>query len=248
MHDDCSFSGQSKTSCKKLILMMIASKDPAKSCNSSTQNPPASSSIPLLRKPRPPSDAYIPHKTLSSSSSNHTTTASSHRTVSSRPCNPVPPPTTAYTDALIRDIIENEPPPAFHIYPLHPKGPPLLPPGKILRSSDPVLPCPLPVFEQKETPNNQQSFTLNDFLRTAERSDSVVVPSTLSHAFISRESYAKMTSLFTTHAPTQERVNTVDLEGKEGDIHVEYCCVHNTSMSHGCVRKPFTTIWYSLSL
>ena len=194
--------------------MMIASKDPTKACNSSTQNPPASSSIPLLRKPRPPSDAYIPHKTLSSSSSNHTTTASSHRTVSSRPCNPVPPPTTAYTNApLTRNIIENEPPPAFHIYPLHPKGPPLLPPGKILRSSNPVLPCPPPVFEQKETPNNQQSFTLNDFLRTAERSDNVVVPSSLSHAFISRESYAKMTSLFTTHTPTQEHVNTVDLEG-----------------------------------
>ena len=50
--------------------------------------------------------------------------------------------------------------------------------------------------------------------------------------------YAKMASLFTTHEPTQEHVNTVDLEGIRGR--------HTCRVLFG--HKPFTTMIFSFTL
>ena len=99
-------------------------------------------------------------------------------------------------------------PAPFLILPLYPKGPSFLPARKILRSS---YSSSLPPEKKKEDRPNEQSFTLNDFLKTAEPNTRVAVRSALQRAFIPRESYAKITSLF---ASKQQQVNKVDIEGK----------------------------------
>ena len=173
-------------------------------------NPPSSSSnIPLLRKPRPPSDIY-----LTKSRTQHPVTSSLSNESPTRP--PVPPPTVDYPQeyADLLPWIDNpaldEPllPAPFLIHPLYPKGPSFLPAGKILRSS---YSSSLPPLERKEDHQNEQSFTLNDFLKTAEPSKRKAVRSALERAFIPRESYTKITSLFATK---QQQVNKIDIEGK----------------------------------
>ena len=102
------------------------------------------------------------------------------------------------------------------IHPLYPKGPSFLPAGKILRSS---YSSTLPPQEKKEDHENKQSFTLNDFLKTAEPNRRVAVRSALQRAFIPRESYTKITSLFATK---QQQVNKIDIEGKIVFMYNEY--------------------------
>ena len=210
---------------------MLASKQPATTSHQHGSNPlhpsPSSSSaVPLLRRPRCPSESYFLNR--ASYSTQPPTTTSSRLASSLRHYQPIPPPTTAYSDALwtrstarVADLPPSPSPP-FHIHPLHPKGPPFLPPGRILKTNLPVPLPPLPPHpgrgsneeppDHYSLPQDQPQFTLNDFLRKANNI-SRAVPSKLRHAFISRENYLKMTSWFSTNIPSQGQLNTVDIEG-----------------------------------
>ena len=211
---------------------MLVSKEPATTSHQHQHGShplsSTSSTAPLLRRPRPPSENYILKKASSSSFPAHPHTSTSSCIGNShRHSQLVPPPTTACSDALwtrTMACVEERSPSSFHIHPLHPKGPPFLRPGRILKAGLPILLPPLHGHPGKEgngeapdyycPPQDQSQFTLNDFLiRTANHtSSSRVVPSQLRHAVISRENYLKMTSWFATNVPSQHQLNTVDIE------------------------------------
>ena len=141
----------------------------------------------LMRKPRPPSESYLnaplhfppPVKKTNGKSPDVNNASSTPDELCNR-CN-------------------------FTIHPLHPKGPPFLPPSKIIRSqwyepvSDvPVAPPP-PLF------------TLNDFLQNSD--DVKYLKSRLERAAISRDNYLKMTGWFATQLPTHNAVTVKELQG-----------------------------------
>ena len=121
----------------------------------------------------------------------------------------------AYTD----DTASRDTESTFIIYPLYPRGPPGLPPGRILKGGGSFLPlsskgggvgdCAV-VAGQREG----EAFTLDDFWLSAEECTQRVVPSGLEQSMISRENYLKLTGWFATHVPKQESLNTVSVTGK----------------------------------
>ncbi len=113
------------------------------------------------------------------------------------------------------------------IHSLYPRGPPFLPPGKILKASHPPLSVvykehpelePSGVIEKGEV---ESEFTLTDF-RAAVGVLHRVEASQLQGAMISRQNYLKLTSWFSTHVPKQGALNTVDIKGTLHNI-TEYC-------------------------
>ena len=103
----------------------------------------------------------------------------------------------------------------FTIHSLFPRGPPPLPPGKILKAAHQRLPSL--GFENVELPSSEveredPEFTLDDFQMVAGMSYKVV-NSKLHGAMISRQNYLKLTSWFATNVPTQDTLNIASVSG-----------------------------------
>lgn len=173
-----------------------------------------SGAVPLLRRPLPPSNSYLKavfengkrqDKRVSRSDP-----ISEQKTPEARVL--VVPPNTSQLASVVSPQCSS-----FVIHPLHPKGPPFLPPGKVLTQEPMFVPAELLALEHKwasNWPQNYNEFTFNDFLQTAKWSRESVVASQLQHPFISRENYLKMTSWFATHVPQQRHLHTVQIQGE----------------------------------
>ena len=94
----------------------------------------------------------------------------------------------------------------FTIHTLYPRGPPFLPPGKILKSTHLSPPSIYTDDVMSKSCGEEEGFTLNDFQLVAETSHRAV-PSELQGAVISRENYLKLTSWFAVNVPKQESLN-----------------------------------------
>lgn len=176
----------------------------------------ASPSIPLLRRPRPPSQSYQLNKKQAHPSSSSQAPAWSQG--SNRCYYPYPPPSTAAYPVVYDD-------PHFpDIHPLHPRGPPFMPPGRIMRSGYCYYEG-VPVHDYKPP-----EFTLNDFLKVSN--DPSIMVSGPGNPVISRENYLKMTSWFATHIPKQAHLNTVNIKGKPHTIVTlcAYVCMYVSIM------------------
>ena len=90
------------------------------------------------------------------------------------------------------------------IHPIFPKGPPPLPPGKILYQGGIPELDPLYHNADEEMMNPDPEFTLNDFLLPSDESS---IPRT-ERISISRQNYLKLTSWFVTQKPCQETVSS----------------------------------------
>lgn len=163
--------------------------------------------VPLLRRPRPPSEKYL--KSIPQCPIRHEPTLSSL----TRP-HPLSHPITADSQLHPPGNTPNYVTPSsrgqFHIYPLQPKGPPALPPGKVL--SNPFI------IQHPANMTTSTKFVFNDFLQSHDQSCDRLIKSKLNSAMISRENYLKMTSWFASHTPQQITLNTVNLQGSLNDI------------------------------
>lgn len=89
-----------------------------------------------------------------------------------------------------------------HIHHLHPKGPPPLPMGKIIRHTD-----------VGTVPSTEQHlFTLSDFLLSTEHPQNKLLVQ--SQCMMSRENYLKMTGWFATCSPQQMTLHMQTLESE----------------------------------
>ena len=168
------------------------------------------SDVCLLRKPLPPSDDYkIAFQTSQPSAATCTSISYSsanlpntRQTYSAQVVNRVP-----FNTPYRRLRYHEEEEEMVTIYPLVPKGPPPLPPGKILsqRTEYLSLLASWSELEDNNISNSPPEFTFNDFLLSS--SDQIKMPKT-NRAMISRENYLKLTSWLATHKPTQATMST----------------------------------------
>lgn len=97
----------------------------------------------------------------------------------------------------------------FSIHPPHPKGPEFFPPGKVIfhapTSMDPFDVVP----DEIHLSGPEHTFTLDNFLIQLGTEHP---PLKVSEGMISRQNYLKMTGWFAANVPTQEKINTLDLE------------------------------------
>lgn len=160
----------------------------------------------LLRKPLPPSESYrfpvacntVVHSGSTRFSSSvrygsRCTTASSKFIEPSFAFGYQVPKNTPYRQVK---YVHHD---GIDIHPLHPKGPPYLPPGKILcqdygYNTDIMTEC-----KPAQTPE----FTLNDFMQKTDQAQSEEELSSTTEITFSRENYLKMTSWFATQKPKQ---------------------------------------------
>lgn len=187
----------------------------------------------LLRRPRPPktklpAPATSSKATTSLSSERESTSRAQAPSRAQRPTNtasyPHPTPLTPYSlyasTAPSRSHCDGRPETSdsrstVTIHSLYPRGPPPLPPGKILTATLPPLSAfydEHPETMTSELPREEGEFTLNDF-QASSGAGHRVEASRLQGAMVSRQNYLKLTSWFATHVPKQEVLNTVSITG-----------------------------------
>ncbi len=189
------------------------------------------SDVCLLRKPLPPSDYYKTAFQTSPISYSSTLTNDSlpdtHPPLSAQCVNRVP-----YNTPYRRPQHRKEEEETITIHPLLPKGPPPLPPGKILsQRMDYLSLLAWPELEET-TVNPPPEFTFNDFLRSPSNQTKLLKTN---RATISRENYLKLTSWFATQKPTQTELSTWQANSKT------LVLIIYTSSLH-CVVKPICHI------
>ena len=174
-----------------------------------------SNAVPLLRRPLPPSKDYL--KAVSEKGRQRSKRVPRSRSLSERKARETDmlfaPPNTSQ----MASTVYPSPDAPFVIHPLHPKGPPFLPPGRVLTQAPVFTPEELLELEGQwanNWPRKCNQFTFNDFLLAANRRREAVVSSRLKHPVISRENYLKMTGWFATHVPRQRNVHTIHLQGE----------------------------------
>lgn len=180
--------------------------------------------VPLLRRPRPPKT-----KLVKKESSDTTVSRSRVQTGASSSMREGQHWGASYTDT-------NNSGSYFTIYPLYPRGPPFLPPGRILKG---VYPSGLYKFEDEVAlyPEDQVEFALNDFQPNPPEAHYRIVPSGLQGAVISRQNYLKLTSWFAANVPRQESLNTVNIAGEcvlESDKSVHGAVIHTYTCTYAC--------------
>lgn len=98
----------------------------------------------------------------------------------------------------------------FIIHSPHPKGPEFFPPGRTLHAPTQISMDPFDILPDVILlPGPEHTFTLDNFRIQVEADHP---PLQISQGMISRQNYLKLTSWFTTNVPTQENMNTLDLE------------------------------------
>ena len=181
-------------------------------------------SLPLLRRPRPPKPPLVSTTSRRAASSRQygskapqgTSAEKTMRGWSSTYAHPTPvTPYTQYTSTIgssdhYEDTCDSGS--TFTIHTLYPRGPPFLPPGKILKSTHLSPPSIYTDDVMSKSCGEEEGFTLNDFQLVAETSHRAV-PSELQGAVISRENYLKLTSWFAVNVPKQESLNTTSIAG-----------------------------------
>ena len=159
----------------------------------------------LLRRPLPPSETYkLPFDEALDATNRCVSSIDKMKSSGSlqRPILNVPtntPYTSSYTHRVHHHCRE------IDIHPLFPKGPPLLPPGKILSQADGYS----STFFDRDAGEDiivdpPPEFTLNDFLLSAQSNKNV---SKTTQVTVSRENYLKLTSWFSTQKPTQSTIS-----------------------------------------
>ena len=156
------------------------------------------------------------------------------------PYTPYTPYTPANIDAYTDNATSRASESTIVIYPLYPRGPPGLPPGKILKGGSSFLTvsnkgsagvedCAEVAGERED-----EAFTLDDFWLSVEECPQRVVPSELQQSMISRENYLKLTGWFATHVPKQDSLNTVSITG---------ICIQDSVLAKAFFRIVHTT-WF----
>ena len=160
----------------------------------------------LLRRPLPPSETYkLPVNTSRCSTTIKTSSGTSNIKTRSATL-PLVPANTPYNNNDRLTCSSNR---EIHIHPLHPKGPPPLPPSKILSQG---------IYREEDdlTTISVPEFTFNDFLLSSDH-EPVDIPRT-HEVMLSRENYLKMTSWFVTQKPTQNTFSSWLGESKRHTI------------------------------
>ncbi len=156
----------------------------------------------LLRRPLPPSETYK----LPLNSSRCSTTVKTNGSNKTRSATlPLVPANTPYNNNGRLTCSNRE----IHIHPLFPKGPPPLPPSKILSQG-----ITGPYKEEDDSASiSVPEFTLNDFLLSSDQEPIDI--SRTHEVVLSRDNYLKMTSWFVTQKPTQKSFSIWLAESKK---------------------------------
>lgn len=158
----------------------------------------ASSKIPLLRRPRPPLKQFIePVKDFVK-----TEEENSKANQPSRHSLAHTTPLTSSTLINSPEVISVKDYPLFHA--LYPRGPDLLPPGKVIKTNSRA-----PPLARRQVAGDVDLFTFDGLQQAPE---SVLFPKQNGYKTLSRENYLKITSWFAANVPKQEFINTVNLE------------------------------------
>ena len=164
-----------------------------------------SSTLPLLRRPRPPSQVFQGPENTSSSSSGRKASSPQRGDPQKSVCTPHPTPYSCATTADKSTLLpQGRAYRTYYVHPLFPRGPSFFPPGRVLRQCGPV--------EESES-QSAEEFTLDEFQFAAETSHPVLL-NRLQGSVISRQNYLKLTGWFAANVPQQESINTVELTGK----------------------------------
>ena len=164
--------------------------------------------VPMLRRPKPPKLTDIKQESFEKAKAAQTNRAGPKANQES---------VTYQGDVRVDKELQ--------IYPLHPKGPPAFPPGKVIKGTCPFLGATFMDFLEN-FPGKEKPFQAHDDLTTAlseleetpvGESDStqyIVMPNKLKSAVLSRQNYLKLTSWFVTQVPRQDTLHTVNVTGK----------------------------------
>ena len=173
----------------------------------------------LLRRPRPPINSLKQHVEPNADCGKAGDAETADPTRQS-PVHPTPLSSSALSSSSELMPLRSTDLPLVH--PLYPRGPDLLPPGRVIKGiSRP------PPSDRRYRDGDMDMFTLDD--------DFQLAPETLlewkqsGYKAISRENYLKITSWFAANAPKQEFINTVNVEGlhERGSVCVCVCvCVY----------------------
>lgn len=175
------------------------------------QNDPGKNIL-LLRRPRPPKQSLkIPSPPKCSSDGVTFKIPSPHSQISATPkaimvrhrSRPM------HHDLYRTDMLHDRS--KFIINSPHPKGPEFFPPGKVFRFAPAQISIDLLDIlpDEIHLPGPEHTFTLDDFLMKLEPYDPSLK---VSEGMVSRHNYLKLTGWFATNIPTQEKINTFDLE------------------------------------
>ena len=172
--------------------------------------------VPLLRRPRPPKQ----RQTSSKDANKKTPRAQSKAPITNSNATPAFPLHTISrqtNDSLYTDTYEDDDTGQFEIHSLYPTGPECFPPGKTMRAARASYPVPQLAVGERDgeliEPDDDDAiaFTLNDF----RISTKVVHPlpiKTAPEVVISRQNYLKLTSWFAANVPTQDSLNTLEIQ------------------------------------
>eukprot|EP00731_Ephydatia_muelleri_P030108 Em0021g631a len=154
--------------------------------------------IPLLRRPRPPVNTlkqYVEPK------SDCTRTEVVNTAAGESPAHPTP--LSSSTPSNWSELMNATEFPLVHA--LYPRGPDLLPPGRVIKASSRAPPSD----RRHVRGDDVDLFTLDDFQQAPE---TLLVPKWNGYKALSRENYLKITGWFAANGPKQEFINTVKIE------------------------------------
>ena len=151
------------------------------------------------------------------------------------------------------------------VYPIHPRGPPQFPPGRVLKRTDPFagltfsgilenLSRHIDMRQSEVSDEFSQVFAeLEEDQWTDVPPQQIVMPSILKSSIISKQNYLKLTSWFSVHVPKQEYLHEINISSTWSDPEViesyhsviashwkfiaSYC--HIVATQHGVISKQF---------
>ena len=118
------------------------------------------------------------------------------------------------------------------VHPIHPRGPPQFPPGRVLKRTDPFAGLTFSgILENlSRNINMRQSEVSNELSQVfAELEEDqwtdvppqqIVMPSILKSSIISTQNYKKLTSWFSVHVPKQEYLHKINISSTWSDPEV----------------------------
>ena len=180
---------------QKMAHLMAQNHSPAEQASGSA------CTIPLLRRPRPPVNTLKQYVDTKSDSATEVARATTDLAGQS-PAHPTP-----LSSSTLSNWSEPMNATEFPLgHALYPRGPDLLPPGRVIKASSRA-----PPFDRRHVRGKDVDlFTLDDFQQASE---TLLVPKWNGYKTLSRENYLKITSWFAANVPKQEFINTVNVEG-----------------------------------
>ena len=175
----------------------------------------------LLRRPRPPKALTNPAQPSNRGDGSTKNRISPQKSSKSKQSSPL------FLESFQPSDIHTNAKTDFPIYPLYPKGPDFFPPGKKLVSH--LGDFQMPLFEDSPSPESfcgpendpldsdcypesDDELTLANFQMSAGVSPQCRLLYEKGAKVISRENYLKLTGWFAVNVPTQQNINTVDLD------------------------------------